>query len=288
MTAPALDFLVTEPGVYDGIPNDRYHADPVAAGSLSFSGAKLLLPPSCPALFRWAQDHPVHKDVFDWGSAAHKLVLADSSVEIVVVDADDWRTKAAREQRDEARLAGLVPMLRDAYQQVLAKAIAIKDHPLASKLFEPGSGKAEQSLFWQDPVTGVWRRCRLDWLPNPRGGRLVIPDYKTAVSADPETWAKAAANYAYNQQAAWYSDGVRALDLDEEPAFVFVVQEKNPPYVVTVIELDEVAVHIGRMLNQQALQVYAECRRDDRWPDFSNGVVLQPLPTWYTRRWDED
>lgn len=291
MSAPTietLDFVVTEAGVYDGIPNDEYHRDPVAGESLSFSGAKKLLPPYCPAVYRWEQDHPVHKDIFDFGSAAHQVVLGDPNDRLALFDADGWRTNAAKAHKAEAQAAGLIPILPHQLTIVDEMAAAVRAHPLASKLFEPGTGKPEQSLFWQDEATGVWRRCRLDWLPFARGGRLVIPDYKTAESADPETWSKSAANYGYHQQAAWYSDAVRALGLDEDPAFVFVVQEKDPPYLVTVIELDEVAVHIGRMLNQQALLTYAECKQNDRWPGFSSGVVLQPLPSWYLRQYEEE
>ena len=75
-----------------------YHGDPVPGGSLSSTGARKLLPPSCPALFRWQQDHPVHKDVFDFGSAAHRLVLG-AGPEIALLDYDNMRTKAAQEER---------------------------------------------------------------------------------------------------------------------------------------------------------------------------------------------
>src|SRR5258708_26204894 len=43
--------LFRSAGVY-GIPADAYHADPIEGGSLSSSGARRLLPPGCPALFR--------------------------------------------------------------------------------------------------------------------------------------------------------------------------------------------------------------------------------------------
>jgi len=46
MTAVVDQVLITEPGVY-ALPADVYHADPVAGGSLSSSGAKKLL--ACPA-----------------------------------------------------------------------------------------------------------------------------------------------------------------------------------------------------------------------------------------------
>ena len=41
--------VITEPGVYD-VPFDEYLRDPVPGGSLSTSGARLLLD-TCPAIF---------------------------------------------------------------------------------------------------------------------------------------------------------------------------------------------------------------------------------------------
>src|SRR3954471_5458063 len=103
--------VVTEPGVYPDIPELAYHADCVSEGSLSCSGAKKLLPPSCPALFKWERENPPPpKRQFDFGHAAHKLVLGVGP-ELVGVDAPDWRTNAAKAQRDEARARGAVPLL---------------------------------------------------------------------------------------------------------------------------------------------------------------------------------
>jgi hypothetical protein len=92
-------------GFHDDIPEAEYHAH---QGSLSVSGAKVLL--KAPALFKWQQDHPVHKDVFDFGSAAHALVLGVGAP-LHVVHADSWRTKAAQEERDKARAEGSIPLL---------------------------------------------------------------------------------------------------------------------------------------------------------------------------------
>jgi hypothetical protein len=274
---------VEQPGVYD-IPEDEYHADPVPGGSLSSSGARRLLPPSCPAIFRYEQDHPVRKDVFDFGSAAHKLVLGAGPV-IVVVDAEDWRTRAAKERREDIRDAGAIPLLRAEHAQVQAMALAIRRHPIASVLFDPsGNGRPEQSLFWQDPETGVWCRARPDWLPDTYADRrLIIPDYKTTVSASPEHITKAVGNLGYHQQDAWYTDGARALGLDDDPAFIFVFQEKTPPYLVTVVQLDEDARRAGRARNRLAIERYRDCTESGIWPGHSDEIEFITLPAWATR-----
>ncbi len=280
--------VITEPGVYD-LPEEIYHADPVPAGSLSSSGARRLLPPSCPARFRYEQQHgrPA-KAEFDFGHAAHRLALG-TGPELVVVDAADWRTKAAREARDAARAAGQMPLLAHEMEQVEAMAAALAEHPAAAALFGDG-GAPEQSLFWVDDRSGIWRRARLDWFPVQRGRRLIVPDYKTARSADLDAIQRAAWSFGWAQQAAWYLDGVTALGLagDAKPAFLFVVQEKDAPYLVTVVELDPVALDIGRELNRRAIEIYKRCSREGRWPAYSDGVELVSLPGWVENRYAEE
>src|SRR5260221_9713412 len=121
------------------IPEADYFA---AAHALSASGAKLLLPPSCPAKFRWAQDHPVFRDVFDLGSAAHKMILG-AGPKIEVVDADSWRTNAAKEAREYARMGGHIPLLRMDYERVCDMAKQLLRHPLARVLLDPARGRAD-------------------------------------------------------------------------------------------------------------------------------------------------
>lgn len=269
---------ISEAGVYD-IPAEVYHADPVPGGSLSSSGARRLLPPSCPAKFAYERENPpTPTNELDLGQAAHKEVLGIGP-ELVVVDADDWRSKAARTERDEARAAGAVPLLPDQHEQIQAMAKALREHDVASKLFAPESGRPEQSLFWIDRPTGVWRRARLDWL-RTTPGRLIVPDYKTCAAADPESIQRSVHRHGYHQQAAWYVDGVRALSGRDDVAFLLVFQEKTPPYLVTVAELGPMALRIGRDRNRQALQIYAECQKTGRWPGYADDIEQVQLPGW--------
>ncbi|WP_454044387.1 phage recombination protein Bet [Cellulosimicrobium sp. Marseille-Q8652] len=147
-------------------------------------------------------------------------------------------TTEAREFIDKARADGAVPSSPPSTGRSTRWPPRLREHPVASALLNPASGKAEQSLFWVDQETGVWLRARLDWLPNRvPGRRTIIPDYKTAVSADPWKFRSNAADYGYHMQHAMYLDAVEALGLaNPAPAFVFIVQEKTAPYVVTVVE----------------------------------------------------
>ena len=215
MTTVASSLAVTEPGVYD-LADHLYHADPVPGGSLSSTGARRLLPPSCPAIFDWYRRNPeASKKSYDLGHAAHDTLLGGGP-EIVVVDAENWLTKTAKAQRDEARARGAVPILTDEKTEIDAMVAAVRAHPFAGRLFEEGTGTAEASLFWTDEETGVWRRSRLDWLPdNHAGSRMILPDLKTCKSAQRDEFAKSAANLGYHQQGAYYTDAVRAGNIAE-------------------------------------------------------------------------
>lgn len=160
------------PGVYENMAPERYHAD----DSLSASGMKTLLAPGCPAQYRYERDHPKPpKKVFDFGHAAHRLVLG-AGENLATIDADNWTTKAARASARAARDDGFVPLLAADMEKAAAMAAVVHQHPIAGALFR--GGRPELSLFWIDPSTGVRLRSRIDWANDPGASRLILGDYK--------------------------------------------------------------------------------------------------------------
>lgn len=259
--APAL-------GMHDDLSNESYHADKT---SLSSSGARKLLPPSCPAKFRYEQDNPpAPTKTFDYGNAAHKKVLGNGP-ELVVIEHDTWNTKEAKTDVADARARGAIPLKQHEMDMVDAMAAAIRQHPLAAALLDPAYGAPEQSGFWIDGPTGIRRRVRFDWLPSIQSGRLIIPDYKTATDASEEAMQKDIAKYGYNQQADWYEDASRALDLGGEDAeLLLIVQEKKAPYLINVIGIDFFSREIGRAKNRAAIERFAECTSTGYWPGYAD------------------
>lgn len=288
MTEPK-PFVVEQPGVYSDIPNDVYHADPVSAGSLSSTGARKLLPPSCPALYKhWRDNGQDPKRDFDLGHAAHTLVLGDGPG-IVEVEHDSWRTNAAKDAAADAREAGKVPLLTKDYAVVQEMAAALRAHPTAAALLRPEGGRPELSMFWVDQETRIWCRARTDWLDVSRPGRLIVPDYKTCVSAAPDDLQRAIWDHGYHQQADWYLGGLRALGLaSEDSQFVFIFQEKRAPYLVTVAQPDPTALRIGAHLNREARHLYRECVQSGRWPGYTDDVALISLPGWVEHRYAKE
>ncbi|MFG3127442.1 PD-(D/E)XK nuclease-like domain-containing protein [Streptomyces tendae] len=266
-----------EPGLYD-IPAELYHADPIPGGSLSSTGAKKLAS-TCPAKFKYWLDNPEsHTKALDLGTAAHRLVL-DDGPELVLVDAEKWNTNAIKDEVAAIRAEGGIPLKRHELEQVEAMAAELRRDPEAARLLQPGSGVAEQSAFWND--NGIWRRARFDWLRHD--GQ--IADYKTARSCKHEDLERTFYEHGYAQQQEWYIDAGVALDLiDPEKPFQFVLQEKEPPYLVVVTTCDPMARGIGRHLNEVALNTYAICRETGEWPGYLPNPMTA-LPAWVERQY---
>lgn len=274
---------VTGPGIFDGLDERAYHADPVRESSLSVTGAKRIL--DCPARFAWERDHRKEKRVFDFGHAAHAKVLGVGlGVEIVLTtakdgaksEARDRRTKSAQDHEDDIRARGLVPLIRSEMDTVDAMAAALIGHPLAARLFRDGT--SELSMFWRDEATKVMLRGRIDWLTTLGSDRPVVVDYKTiAGTADPDRFGWEAGKYGYHMQDCWYREGYGVLT-GTDPAFTFVVQEKSPPYLVSVCELDDDAREVGAQRNRVARATYLDCMTRDEWPGYAPVVHPVSIP----------
>lgn len=281
-------FTVTKPGAYDDMPLDAYHRDPVPEGSLSSSGARKLLAPGCPARFRYEQIHGQDpKDDFDFGTAVHTLALG-TGTRIVPIDAGNWMSGAAKAQRAACRENGTVPLLAKDYERAKAVARAIRNNPTAAALLRPDRGVAERSLFWRDPQTGVWRRARPDWLTESAEGRCLIVDIKSTLSAEPTEFAKSISKFGYHQQGDTYIDGVTELGVGEDPEFLMIAVEKQPPYLTEVYAMDAFTLSLGRARNRRALQIYRDCMKTGRWPGYTNEITYLSLPPWAERSDSEE
>jgi len=279
-------------GIFGWIDEAEYHAD---RGSLSVSGAKLLLPPSCPAKFRAQQDNPQPpKRVFEFGHFVHLKVLGKGP-EVVYIEADSYRTKVAREARDKARADGNIPVLAGnpndesaaELEQAEAMAASVFAHPVAGPLLSHPKNEFEQSVYATDPDTKVRLRGRFDAMHFGDDGVITLVDVKTSTTANPAELVKKFYNLGYFMQAAWYLDLLVALKLAVDPQFRFVVVEKTPPYLVTPVRYTEAAIEEGRRRNRRAIDLYAECHERGVWPSYAgcDGTVTLDLPTWASYDW---
>lgn len=279
---------IEQPGSYQ-ISSAAYHADPAPEPSLSNSIARLLL--DCSPLHAWWA-HPRLNP--DWqpdegsnrlalGTAAHLLVLGRGA-QLAVGEWDDWRSKDARQFRDDAIARGETPIKRPDYER--AQAIAEAAHAQAPELGDPEHGFAELAHVAQDP-SGAWLRCPTDWIS--RDG-LEVTDYKTTQgSASPLVLPRTVASLGYDLQAAFYDHVLGCLYPDRagRMRFVFAFQEIEPPYQMCRVTLSEGDLEVARRKVRTAIDMWNECLRTGKWPGYPQHVVPIQLPPWSQSAWLE-
>jgi len=273
-------------GLIAGISDTEYHADKT---SLSSSGARKVL--ACPARFKWDLDNPTTTSAaLEFGKLAHAVVLNDGVSNYLAMDPNIYglkkdgtvadvpqATSAWKQAVAEAAEHGVTPVSMTDYNTAFAMRDAVMKHPVASGLFK--NGIAELSGYWQDEPTDVRLRFRPDWMTTSLSGRVVCVDYKTTINANPSDFAASVAKFGYHQQQAWYQFGLAAHSIDDA-GFLFLAQEKQPPYPVSVIELHPDAVRLGAQLNRKAIDLYANCLESGEWPAYGTGINLIDLPKW--------
>lgn len=262
-------FVYPDHGIYDGIDENVYHADP---RSLSSTGAKTILAEGLD-VFHYEQTHEAKRsEAFDLGSVAHALILGVGEYE--VVDAPNWVTKAAKQARAEAREAGKTPILTAQFEQALAMREAVLAHPIASEIFS--EGKPEQSIYGIDPSSGATLRGRLDWMREDS----TIDLKTTSQGASPEEFGKALWNYRYDIQAAHYRH-IEKLNGRDVPFYWVVVSTKAPHQVFVYEAPNELVARAGLDL-EGVYEDYARAIVEDEWPSkWDPQHVYSPiLPKW--------
>lgn len=269
-----------KPGIHV-LHAETYHADPCQEPSLSNSLAKILLRRS--PRHAWLahprlNPHQASQDSsrFDLGTAAHAMLLEKDDSRIVVIDADDWRGKAAREARDQAREEGKTPVLAGQFKEITRMVDAARAFLDGSELHGIlGNGRPERTLIWQEPC-GIWCRSRLDWLTYTDD---LILDYKTTDNAEPEAFIRRLNSLDYDLQAAFYLRGMEAIT-GSRPRFVFLAQEIEPPYACSLVALSEFAMEIAAEKVEAAIHLWRDCLERDDWPLYSGRIHYAEPPVW--------
>jgi hypothetical protein len=263
-----------KPGIYDGIADSVYHADPCSEPSLSSTIARLILDRSPRHAFtahpRLNKDYePEHAKQLDFGSVAHAIITGRGR-SIEIIDAADFKTKAAREARDAARDVGKLPILPHDFERARAMVGAafaqIHCTPGCDAAFR--RGRPETTLIWREGE--AWLRARPDWLDEQGPDGVTVYDYKASGrSCHPMLWARHAVEMGYDAQAAFYQRGILALGVtDRHIRFRFVAQEDEPPFALSIMEFDgETQASAQRDMNR-AIGIWRDCMATGIWPAY--------------------
>lgn len=261
-------------GFHPEIPEDEYHADPCEEPSLSASLAHTLVSKS--PLHAWSE-HPKlgnqrreSSRAMDEGTVLHALLLKGENV-MGVVQADDWRTKAAKEERDKIASRGRIPVLESQAARLFEAAGIIRER-LAERSVRFVPEQAEITAVWHDPEFGVLCRARFDHLPESQ----FIEDLKTGADANPATFARKALNMGYDIQMAAYLEAAEALGAGER-MWRWVLCETSAPYAVTIARPSEAMLDCGRRRWADAKKRWRYCLSKNEWPGYGNEIIEAPV-----------
>lgn len=219
---------------------------------------------------------------FDKGTAVHAALLEGLDV-VEVLDFPDWRTKLAREARDEARANGKIPLLKEDAGAVKHMVhVALQAIAASPDLKGLGELVPEQTILWQGP-TGSYLRCRPDWVTKDRA---ICLSYKTTTNAEPVKFCRTLFDLGYDMQGAFELSGLRDHDVANgfanrnQEKYVWIAQETTAPYAVSLIgmgpEVEEYAY--GRM--EEAERLWAACLKAGKWPSYSSRILYPETPPW--------
>lgn len=269
---------ITTPGIYS-LTAEEYHGDCCDSPHLSSSGAFKIWA-ECAA--KWWEDSYLnpnrkkkHSKEFDLGTAGHLIVLEPElfAEKTVDVQAEDYRTLIAQLARDNAYAQNKTPLLPKHKKMLTEMREVLFNDPLASKILK--DCLFEQSYFARDPETGIWIKARADIVAK---SGAYLADFKTSACAHPDDFEKAVWNNGYFVQDPWYRNVIGQTTGQVPENFWFIVQEKEPPYLVSVNYLDAAAVSYGERVAARATRIFAECVDNNRWPGYSDKPVQTRLP----------
>jgi hypothetical protein len=288
---------IDKPGIYRGISEADYRADPCPSPSLTQSLCKILIERSPKhAWNKCARLNPdfeaVDETKFDLGNVAHRMMLGRGK-DFMVLPVDDWRTKAARELREEALANGKIGILQHQFEQVTEMVEAawkqLKKHndhdAFNADLGQPMSRNAEVMIAWQED--GIWFRSLIDWLHDDL---RTVDDFKTSgMSMAPHVIGLRAEAAGWHVQAAFIERGLNLLDPDGagRRRFRFIAQETDKPHALTVMRMNEHWMTMGRKKVAIGVNLWKRAIENNAWHGYPRNSVVPEYPGFKEKQWLE-
>lgn len=175
---------------------------------------------------------------------------------------------------------GLPRLKSDAAKDISGMIEKIMKHKQARAMVE--LAVKQESAFAFDKDTGLLRKCRSDMRLSDLDGRIVVGDLKSTMpgGATSGIWSSHCARRGYHIQSVFYSDIYNDLFNGANPAFLFLVVERKPPYSVRVFQIDMEGRTAAREKCKRALEMFAKCKASGVWPGYREEIETIKLPSW--------
>lgn len=216
------------------------------------------------------------------GSIYHELLLGGGK-QFVVLAHENFRTKAARAERDAALAEGLIPVAEPKWQGIRHVADRMRESLVAAGI-NLAECRREVTALWEsenehEPRSGAPIRCkaRLDGLDD-NYSVVIIRDLKVCKYISKRGFLRGMEYYGHDIQAASYVEAVEAAwpKMAGRIRFEFLLIEKKPPYDVAIIPADKIMLAMGLMKWRIAKLQWAQCLATGKWPGMGRVDIAIP------------
>lgn len=258
--------------------NNVYHENKEWIGSTS-----LKLYDKSPLHYKYNLENPEpHEPMnfLDFGSAVHTMVfepeLFNENVLVMNLEARPepsmtFASKANKawkqEWLDAAKISGL-PLIDTEQKKIIEdmKAVLLNDPYIREHLEDP-SGIAERSYYTEYALPGIDKKVKIKVRPDWETDSAIF-DYKSMTEGDYFSFSRTIINYLYHLSAAMYREVV-SLETGLVKPFVWIVQEKKPPYAPSLYVASAEDLRKGSIKFLQLLTNHALCLDANFWPGYT-------------------
>jgi len=203
--------------------------------------------------------------------------LFDSMV--CVLAFDNFRTKEARQARDDAIASGKDVCNLATMAEIKQLYDTAMQHPGFALAAE--SGRKQLSLFWE--MEGIQMAGRPDYVIETDKGYDVIFDLKTTKDASRDSFSRSILTYRYHVQAALYCAGWKAIT-GRDAQFVYAAIEKTPPYLHGCYYAEDIQIELGMSEAKEDIATLKHCIETGKWPSYNNCIEPIELPAWALKK----
>jgi len=275
---------MVEAGLHFDMSAEDYFSDPCPEPSVTQSLLRTLIDRS--PRHAWFEHPRLNPDFkaeentkFDIGNAAHRLLIGRGKM-VNPVPFDNWSSKDAKKARAALAEVGVIAVLEHQYDRAEEMAEAVRQQLRSTEHAEAFvSGHGEVVACWRDE--GFWCRTMIDWF---------TPDFTqvydlktTSMSCSPYDVAERPSVEGWDIQGAWHEAALETLHPDNPSRrkHYFVAIENQPPYALTVVQLSEADLTMGRKKIAYALTRWKICMARKSWPGYPRSTVMSQ-PRGYT------
>ena len=228
-------------------------------------------------------------DLMIQGSLLDCLLLAPSELDerFAVLEFDDLKTKAAREQKAAIEASGKTMIrpqwVRQAQQEIATIFGETTTVPAPRDILRDGRGQ----IAIRQRFDTIWFLSKPDWAParHTEWGNWLIDLKRTSVD-DMEDWGAKVASYRYHWQAASQLDAYNTeFPDDQRTQYGWLIITEHD---CGLLACDQEDIELGRTEYVRSLQRYKTAFDNNEWPSPFHSVSGAPrvarIPEWYRRR----